>query len=70
MYFSTIKITGEKELALYEAEAVTESRKDALELLRWNCPHPSSHEEKAYIMVECSRSSVRGQSRGKTLVSF
>lgn len=47
MYFSTIKITERGERGgPVEPEAATESRKDALELLRWNCPCSSPHEEK------------------------
>lgn len=51
-------------------EAATESRKDALELLRRNCPWSSSHEEKAYIIVECSRSWLEGRAGARLLSPF
>lgn len=40
-------------MALCELEAATESREDALESLRWNCPHSSPHKEKvSYSKVD------------------
>lgn len=40
-------------MALCELKAATESRKNALEWLRWNCPYSSPHEERvSYTKVD------------------
>lgn len=57
-------------MALFELEAAMESEKDALELLRWNCPWSSSHKGKAYIIVECSGSPVEGRAEARLRPSF
>lgn len=38
-------------MALCELKATTESREDALEWLRWNCPHSSPREERVKVDV-------------------